>query len=86
MEGVLKLLQQIVTQLDGMSSQSPWLTLPQGAAYVHRKESLFRELVHSEEIPSHQISDRLTLVHKADLDAWVRDHPSASKVPEALRG
>ncbi len=65
---------------------SPRLTVPEGAAYVRMRAQEFRdEVVRPELVPSYVMSERKTLVHRADLDAYVRTHGSAAAMPETLR-
>lgn len=66
-------------------TDSPWLTLPQGAAYIKMDPQPFRELVYSGEIPGYRRSSKRIFVNRDDLDAHMRSLPSASRVPEALR-
>lgn len=69
----------------GVLGQSPWLTIPQSARYVHMREGAFRRLVRSGEIPSTRHS-RVTLVNAQDLDAWMRAQASgAAMMATALR-
>lgn len=64
---------------------SPWLTIEQGAKYLHMRTSTLRAHVRSGEVPSYR-RGRVTLVHAQDLDAWVRGLPSgASAVSTSLR-
>lgn len=64
---------------------SPWLTIPQGAAYVHMRQGTFRKLVRSGEIPSYR-HGRATLVNAMDLDAWMRSQASgAGTIATAVR-
>ena len=64
---------------------SPWLTVPQGAAYVHMRQGTFRRLVRSGEIPSYR-HGRVTLVSASDLDTWMRSQASgAAMMATALR-
>lgn len=68
-----------------MSGQSPWLTVPEGAAYVRMGRTEFTAKVNRGEIPSYQRSKRARFVDSRELDMLMRSLPSGARVPEAAR-
>jgi excisionase family DNA binding protein len=63
---------------------SPWLTIDEGAAYVRKGRTTFRQLVRGGEVPSYDMGG-MTLVNRDELNAWVRSHPSgACEVAQAM--
>jgi hypothetical protein len=83
MEKIVSLLKQILSAIG--QGNSPWLTLPQAAAYVHMDPQPFRELVYRGDVESHQRSERRIFIHKDALDKLMRSYPSGARVPEVLR-
>lgn len=57
--------------------QSPWLTVAEGARYLHMRAATFREKVASGEVPSYR-RDKTTFVNTQELDAWMRGLPSGA--------
>ena len=64
---------------------SPWLTVPQAAAYIQMDVQPFRQLVYSGTIPSRKRSEKRIFIHTAWLDEYMEALPSGAKVPEVLR-
>jgi len=64
---------------------SPWLTVPQAAAYIQMDVQPFRQLVYSGEIPSRKRSEKRIFVKTDWLDEYMEALPSGAKVPEVLR-
>jgi hypothetical protein len=64
---------------------SPWLTVPQAAAYVQMDVQPFRQLVYSGAIPSRKRSEKRIFIHATWLDEYMEALPSGAKVPEVLR-
>ena len=64
---------------------SPWLTVPQAAAYVQMDVQPFRQLVYSGAIPSRKRSEKRIFVKTDWLDEYMEALPSGAKVPEVLR-
>lgn len=64
---------------------SPWLTVPEGAAYMRMSATKFTAMVNSGEIPSHRRSKQSRFVDARVLDELMRSLPSGAKVPEVLR-
>ena len=83
MEKIVSLLKQILSAIG--QGNSPWLTLPQAAAYVQMDVQPFRELVYRGDVESHQRSERRIFIHKDALDKLMLSYPSGAKVPEVLR-
>ena len=67
------------------SGTSPWLTVPEGAAYTRMRLTEFRAKVACGEIPSYKRSKKSVFVDARELDAMMRSLPSGAKTPEALR-
>lgn len=64
---------------------SPWLKLSQARAYLQIDNNELRQLVKAGTIPSYK-RNRTVFVHAADLDTWMRSHPSgANAVSTALK-
>lgn len=88
MSGIAELLARIARALECISRpQSPWMDADQAAAYLGRGRHRIDAWIRSGEIPSHKAPDasRGILVHKDDLDAFVRTWPSAATTPRRLR-
>lgn len=64
---------------------SPWLTVPQAAAYIQMDVQPFRQLVYSGTIPSRKRSEKRIFVKTDWLDEYMEALPSGAKVPEVLR-
>lgn len=60
--------------------QSPWLTLEETAAYMHKSRDKVRAWVKSGALVSHKDPESVngTLIHSADADALIRSWPSAA--------
>ena len=58
---------------DTMRAMQPaeWMTHEQAAAYLQRTPGAFKELVRTEEVPKHYLSERGILYSRAELDAWL---------------
>ncbi len=48
-----------------------WMTHEQAAAYLQRTPGAFKELVRTEEVPKHYLSERGILYSRTELDAWL---------------
>lgn len=66
---------------------SPWLTVREAATYCRCCEEKVRAAVMRGEVASYMRpgSEKLFLVEKRDLDAWMRSRPAAWPLAEALR-
>ena len=67
------------------SVMSPWLTLPQAAAYIQMDVQPFRQLVYSGAIQSRKRSEKRIFVKADWLDEYMDALPSGAKVPEILQ-
>ncbi len=47
------------------------MTHEQAAAYLQRTPGAFKELVRTEEVPKHYLSERGILYSRKELDAWL---------------
>jgi hypothetical protein len=48
-----------------------WMTHEQAAAYLQRTPGAFKELVRTEEVPKHYLSERGILYSRTEIDAWL---------------
>ena len=48
-----------------------WMTHEQAAAYLQRTPGAFKELVRTEEVPKHYLSERGILYSRTELDTWL---------------
>ena len=65
--------------------KSPWLTVPEGAAYLRMGLTDFRTKVKSGEIPSYRRSERGVYVDARVLDSIMRSLPSGAGVMATKR-
>lgn len=58
---------------EAMKTMQPaeWMTHEQAAAYLQRTPGAFKELVRTEEVPKHYLSERGILYSRTELDAWL---------------
>lgn len=75
LQSVLDTLRQILKV--AQSANSPWLTIDEGAVYVHKGRTWFRQQVRGGNVPSYDMGG-VALVNREELDAWVRSHPSGA--------
>ena len=85
MEKIVSLLQQMLRCLRDDRIRSPWLRIPDAAAYVHQDYKDFKRLVDSGKVESHSRGPHSTFVHVDALDELMRSYPSGAKVPEVMR-
>ena len=50
-----------------------WMDHEQAAAYFNRTPGAFKELVRTEGVPKHYLSERGILYNRAELDAWLME-------------
>ena len=48
-----------------------WMTHEQAATYLQRTPGAFKELVRTEEVPKHYLSERGILYSQTELDIWL---------------
>lgn len=61
-----------------------WLSVRDGARYMHRALKDFEAMVRTGEVPCYQPGGR-RLVHTDDIDAYVRKFPYRAEVPKWAR-
>ena len=66
---------------------TPWMTVEETAAYMHKKVNKVREWVRSGKLASHKDpeGERGVLIHASDVDEFMFSWPSGAVVPEKLR-
>ena len=75
--GVAQLLadaaESLARTIEAMRAVQPgeWMVHDQAAAYLNRTPGAFKELVRTESIPKHYLSERGILYNRAELDAWL---------------
>jgi hypothetical protein len=77
--GVARLLadtaESLARTIEAMKIAQPaeWMDHDQAAAYLNRTPGAFKELVRTEGVPRHHLSERGILYNRAELDAWLMD-------------
>lgn len=75
--GAVRVLSDVAESLarttETMRAMQPaeWMTHEQAAAYLQRTPGAFKELVRTEEVPKHYLSERGILYSRTELDAWL---------------
>lgn len=75
--GAVRVLSDVAESLawttETMRAMQPaeWMTHEQAAAYLQRTPGAFKELVRTEDVPKHYLSERGILYSRAELDAWL---------------
>lgn len=75
--GAVRVLTDVAESLarttETMRAMQPaeWMTHEQAAAYLQRTPGAFKELVRTEEVPKHYLSERGILYSRTELDAWL---------------
>lgn len=67
--------ESLARTVEAMKAAQPntWMDHEQAAAYLNRTPGAFKELVRTEGIPKHYLSERGILYNRAELDAWLMD-------------
>ena len=65
--------ESLARTIEAMRAVQPgeWMDHDQAAAYLNRTPGAFKELVRTESIPKHYLSERGILYNRAELDAWL---------------
>ena len=67
--------ESLARTVEAMKATQPgeWMDHEQAAAYLNRTPGAFKELVRTEGIPKHYLSERGILYNRAELDAWLME-------------
>lgn len=67
--------ESLARTVEAMKAMQPgeWMNHDQAAAYLNRTPGAFRELVRTEGVPRHYLSERGILYNRAELDAWLME-------------
>ena len=65
--------ESLARTVEAMKAAQPntWMDHEQAAAYLNRTPGAFKELVRTEGVPRHHLSERGILYNRAELDAWL---------------
>lgn len=62
--------QAVVGAVRVLTDVAEWMTHEQAAAYLQRTPGASKELVRTEEVPKHYLSERGILYSRSELDSW----------------
>ena len=73
MQALTNVAESLAQTTETMRSMRPaeWMIHEQAAAYLQRTPGAFKELVRTEEVPKHYLSERGILYSRTELDAWL---------------
>jgi excisionase family DNA binding protein len=71
---------------NALGIETPWLTQKQAVAYSQRSERTINEALRNGELRGHQRGRGCNwLIHRDDLDAWIRGEIASAEPPAVTR-
>ena len=86
-EGILEILKRMANLLFQLRLRSPWMTIEEAERYAHVRRGVIMNAIRNGELAAYQRDGvRGKLVHRDDVDRWIRDHWSCTqvRVPEGV--